>query len=527
MNRRDFISIAIGLPAIYGVAKYVSYKSQSGFPINVHYRGMADGHLIRDGKLSLQKQAEEIDSDVCVIGSGISGLTCCWKLLTSGYKGKIVLITGCETLGNSADIKIENGYYPTGAHYLPLQNEESKHSREILKFFDVIKEGEFSQTPTYNNQHLVFSPMERVLFENEWREGLYKKNELSIKFFEFIETFKNKKGSDGKKLFSIPLPLSSKNSQYLDKISFKDWLIQNKYIDDNLWAYLDYCCRDDYGTNIATTSAWAGIHYFAGRTGKCSNMPSETILTWKNGNAFLAKKLFNYIQDKITVIEGSAYHFDYDTKNISVGNLKSGKFYKVNTKNTVFATPLNIINHISNKPLLDNKIIPDHCVWMVSNFLFNELPRELVKGIGLAYDNVVFPSDNLGYVFSDNQSMELSRDKKVLTTYTCLSNIKMSDSRKKLLSMNKQELLDLSMKDLITSYGKSVHLLIDSVDINIRGHAMPYPNVGFLERNQSIQTMANSLKKDRIFFAHSDLSGISIFEEATWWGYQAAKDILN
>jgi hypothetical protein len=25
-----------------------------------------------------------------------------------------------------------------------------------------------------------------------------------------------------------------------------------------------------------------------------------------------------------------------------------------------------------------------------------------------------------------------------------------------------------------------------------------------------------------IFFAHSDLSGLSLFEEASWWGYQAA-----
>jgi len=147
MNRRDLISIAMGIPAIYGISKYVSYKSTSGIQINLHYRGMAEGHLIRDGHIIAPEKQKEIQSDVCVIGSGISGLTCCWKLLSSGYKGNIVLVTGGELFGNSSDIKIENSSYPTGAHYLPLQNEESFHTRELLKFFDIIKsEVIFSKT---------------------------------------------------------------------------------------------------------------------------------------------------------------------------------------------------------------------------------------------------------------------------------------------------------------------------------------------------------------------------------------------
>jgi hypothetical protein len=526
MNRRDLISIAMGIPAIYGISKYVSYKSTSGIQINLHYRGMAEGHLIRDGHIIAPEKQKEIQSDVCVIGSGISGLTCCWKLLSSGYKGNIVLVTGGELFGNSSDIKIENSSYPTGAHYLPLQNEESFHTRELLKFFDIIKSEEFSLKPNYNENHLVFSPMERVLYEKEWTEGLYKKTETSVRFFEFIDTFKNKIGSDGKKLFSIPLPLSSIDGLYLDKISFKDWLIENNYIEESLWDYLDYCCRDDYGTNISITSAWAGIHYFAGRTGKCANMEEETILTWKNGNAFLAQKLFDYIRNKITVIEGSAYKYSIDKKNISVANLKNAEFYSIKTKNTVFATPLNIINHICDTPILKKEILPDHSVWVISNFLLKELPREKYKGIGLSYDNVVFPSTNLGYVFSDNQSMDISRDKKVLTTYTCLSDKKMLDSRKQLISMNKQDLFDLAIKDLLTSYGEHIYSLIESVDINIRGHAMPYPNVGFLYRNKSLQITTQDLKSKRIFLAHADLSGISIFEEASWWGYKAALDII-
>ncbi|WP_255220985.1 hypothetical protein [Herbaspirillum rubrisubalbicans] len=30
----------------------------------------------------------------------------------------------------------------------------------------------------------------------------------------------------------------------------------------------------------------------------------------------------------------------------------------------------------------------------------------------------------------------------------------------------------------------------------------------------------------KILYAHSDLSGLSLFEEASWWGYQAALKAL-
>lgn len=527
MNRRDFISIAVGIPAIYGVAKYVNYISESGFPINVHYRGMSDGHLIRDKNFPKAALEEELKSDICIVGSGIAALTCCWKLIQSNYKGNIILVSGGELFGNSGSIEINKAHYPIGAHYLPLQNEESSHTREMLKFFNIIEKNEYSQKPTYNSKHLVYSPMERVLFENHWQEGLYKKSETSIKFFKFIEQFKNKVGSDGKKLFSIPLSLSSKDSQYLDNQSFKEWLIDNQFVDNDLWNYLNYCCKDDYGTNISTTSAWAGIHYFAGRTGECSNMSEETILTWKNGNAFLAQTIFDYIKNKITIINGSAYKYLLDDKQLKVGNIKENKFYKIKTNKIVFATPLNIINYICDTQILTKNLIPDHSVWMVSNILFKELPIDKFKGIGLSYDNVVFPSKHLGYIFSDNQSLDLSREYKVLTSYTCLSEQKMNESRKIILKMTKQDLLALAMNDIITSYGKAAYSLVQQVDINIHGHAMPYPEVGFLKRNSLLNEEIKKIEQKNIFFAHSDLSGISIFEEASWHGYQTAKKLLS
>jgi hypothetical protein len=51
------------------------------------------------------------------------------------------------------------------------------------------------------------------------------------------------------------------------------------------------------------------------------------------------------------------------------------------------------------------------------------------------------------------------------------------------------------------------------------------PTPGFVwgtERQRAAQPIA-----DRVFFAHSDLSGVSIFEEAFYQGIRAAKEVLS
>ena len=58
---------------------------------------------------------------------------------------------------------------------------------------------------------------------------------------------------------------------------------------------LDYCCRDDYGADASTVSAWAGLHYFASRHG--FHAPGDEggdrdgVLTWPEGNARLVHHL--------------------------------------------------------------------------------------------------------------------------------------------------------------------------------------------------------------------------------------------
>ena len=525
MNKREFINIST-TTALAGVAGIYAYKhfQQNNFPINLHYPGMENGHRIRDNKSFPSELSGEYD--LTIIGSGISALVLCWKLLSSGYKGKICMISGDEPFGNSSNININGNQYPTGAHYLPLQNEESNHTRELLHFFNIIKENPYSEYPTYNDDYLVYSPMERFLHNQSWHDGLYLKNKEIENFLELISQYKNKRGSDNKKLFSIPSQLSSKDSQYLEQISFKDFLIQHNYSDPELINHLNYCCKDDYGQTIEHISAWAGIHYFAGRTGKSKNINHETILTWKNGNSFLAQTIFNYIKDKITFIPGVCTQIKTD-KHHYINYYSNQKQLAVKSNKIAFCAPLMMANYLFHKEIIPKSLIPEHSVWLVSNFLFHTLPKEIFSGTSLAYDNIVHNSQNLGFIYSYNQSLDIARDNKVLTSYLCIPSSSPKSVRKELLKKSKTELFDLVSQDILSAYGKQIYPLIKSVDITIRGHAMPFPGVNFISNKQSVLNILSPLEKEAIYFAHSDLSRISIFEEAAWWGYQAAKKIMT
>jgi hypothetical protein len=74
-------------------------------------------------------------------------------------------------------------------------------------------------------------------------------------------------------------------------------------------------------------------------------------------------------------------------------------------------------------------------------------------------------------------------------------------------------------RDLRLAYGWRLPLCVERVAITVRAHAMAIPRPGFLSNPGRLALRAS---EGPIFFAHSDLSGLSLFEEAAWWGYQAA-----
>ena len=86
---------------------------------------------------------------------------------------------------------------------------------------------------------------------------------------EQMQALKRARGAYWPDRFAIPMNVSRDPAWLaLDRISFRQWLLDNGFTAPTLHWLANYACRDDYGMDYAQTSAWAGLHYFACRTGK-------------------------------------------------------------------------------------------------------------------------------------------------------------------------------------------------------------------------------------------------------------------
>ena len=192
-----------------------------------------------------------------------------------GYSDFALLELEDSTGGNARSGRNAVSAYPLGAHYLPVPNREATALRQMLRGFGIIT-GEADGAPVYDPYQLCADLDERLLWRGGWQEGLYPASGLTTddiaqrdRFNAAMAAFRAATGADGKPAFAIPRAFSSNDPHYtaLDAQSFAQWLDGEGYTSPVLRAYLRYGCRDDYGTEPEQLSAWAGIHYFAGRRG--------------------------------------------------------------------------------------------------------------------------------------------------------------------------------------------------------------------------------------------------------------------
>jgi hypothetical protein len=128
-------------------------------------------------------------------------------------------------------------------------------------------------------------------------------------------------------------------------------------------------------------------------------------------------------------------------------------------------------------------------------------------------------------VVSTHQQIRMSRpDRTAFTAYHALSDLDPSGARRWLEAADVTDLTQVASRDLRLAYGWRLPLCVERVAITVRAHAMAIPRPGFLS-NAGADALRNS--RGPIFFAHSDLSGLSLFEEAAWWGHRAAAAVCD
>jgi len=145
------------------------------------------------------------------------------------------------------------------------------------------------------------------------------------------------------------------------------------------------------------------------------------------------------------------------------------------------------------------------------------------RGASLAWDNVFYESESLGYVVATHQGLQRVPRETVLTHYWPLDRQPPREARQTALARSHESWCGQIVAEL-QSVHPGIEAHITQLDVWLWGHGMVRPVPGFLW-GETRRRMREPL--GRIRFAHSDMSGISIFEEAFTRGVQAARDLLR
>ncbi|MCP5268501.1 MAG: NAD(P)-binding protein [Zoogloeaceae bacterium] len=532
MDRRHFIT---GLGAVAGSTLLPACSPKAGKPIppgRLLGSSLTLGHRLRSGAFPEPSETRRLP--VVIIGAGIGGLSAGWKLKRAGFEDFLLLEMESEAGGNSRAGKNAVSAYPLGAHYLPLPTREAVATRELLAELGVLKGDPRAPRPEYEERYLCATPQERLYRNGLWQEGLFPQMGVAADdlaqyaaFQERMADFRQRRDSDGRRAFALPMALSSRSPDLLalDNTSMRDWLLAQGWDSAHLHWYVNYACRDDYGCSSDAVSAWAGIHYFACRDGEAANAETDTVLTTPGGNAWLADGLAQGLDERI--LPNALVYRVADTGRAVEIDLflpQEARSIRLLAGQAIWAAPLFLVPGIlAGNPMLQQAAQKySYAPWLVANLTLKAFPEERA-GTGVAWDNVLHDSPGLGYVVATHQQMRLRRGPTVLTYYRALSELSPTDARKRLEQTSREQWAADILDDLARPH-PDIREQVTSIDIVRYGHAMARPIPGFIWGGARSPFAAD---EPRLRFAHADVSGFSLFEEAQYRGVLAAERTLD
>ena len=510
----------------------LSERSTEDISVSVSGPSIAAGHRLRDGfQFPAPKDFET--TGVLILGGGISGLSAGWRLAKKGAKDFKILELENQVGGNSRSGENRVSKFPLGAHYLTLLNDEAHFARELFTDLGIIKDAT-KEPPVYDDYALCQAPHERLFIERKWQEGLLPKVAVSAAdeaqakaFFSHVEELRRTKGRDGRFLFGLPLAYSSTDPEFLalDQITMADYLTSKGWTSESLNWFVNYCCRDDFGTPHSKTSAWAGLHYFGSRRGRAEGVDGSAVLTWPEGNGWVVEQLRRQMEPMLKTnamaftLSETADHVSVDTWNEATQSVT-----RWTAKSVILAVPRFVAERLFNPKDLTREVskFVSYSPWMVANITLRELlPQE--PGTPMSWDNVFYKSSSLGYVVATHQRAAIHTDATVWTYYQPLDHVEPALARQEALKRSPEDWKASIILDLRRAHPQ-ITKFIESIDVWVWGHAMVRPTPGFIWGNVRAKMQ---LGTRRVRFAHSDMSGMSLFEEANYHGVTAADEVLT
>lgn len=500
-------------------------------------RAIEAGHLLRDG-FSPAPAAEVERARVIVVGAGVAGLSAAWALRRAGLADVRVLELEGLPGGTSASGRSRETAYPWGAHYLPVPSASNGDLVELLREVGCVTGDGPDGEPRFDERHLVLAPQERVFFRGTWHEGLFPRAGATEEDLRQLDQLERLVGAlarrvelDGpsgaeprsRRAFALPIAASSTASELsaLDGMSMAEWLDRNRLSSPLVRWMVEHGCRDDFGTELGETSAWYGLHYFCARRG--GDGESAEYLTWPEGNGFLVDHLLSRIGPErlvtgllatsVQVVEGGRARVTA----WSPGEARARCF---EAERVVLAVPAFLRGRIL-RGFEDPgaRFTPEHSPWLVANLHLSGQPPSV--GFPRCWDNVIHGSRSLGYVVATHQRGQ-EEGPTVWTYYLPFTGPRPREERAKLLALSFEEAAAVVLHDL----GRCHDGLLERVrriDVMRWGHAMPRPLPGLYT---SAERALASRPVGPIHFAHTDLSGVGLFEEAFFHGIRAARELV-
>jgi hypothetical protein len=531
LTRREILTAFLGVPLALSACR--SKTENPPVAGEIVGANVDVGHILREMRQPQVPAANWENVRVAIIGGGAAGLAAAYKLKKGNFDDFLLLeleekIGGTAQSGTSGIVP-----HPWGAHYLPVPFQENADLVALIDEMQLTEGRKTDGEVIVREEFLCREPEERVFYKGRWYEGLYlhvgeseeEKRELA-EFQKQIDFWVNWRDAAGRRAFVLPVANCSPDAEAtaLDKISFGDWLRQKGFTSERLFWFCDYACRDDYGLKLEQTSAWAGLFYFCSRVRKGGD-ESQPFITFPEGNGRFVNFLFEKIRDK-TRLQTVVLEIIPHEKGVDVVYLdtRTNEIRGIRAEKTIFAAPVFTAKYLirdfkQNAPAHLKEF--EHNAWFVANiFLKDRPPARFPKDFPLAWDNVLYESPSLGYVNSTHQK-GLDYGAAVFTYYYPMCHE--TNARAKLFGLNHAELADIVLSDLSRAH-PTIRELTEKIDVMRWGHAMISPRTSFLwsgARGAAQKPFRN------IHFAHSDLSGIALFEEAFYHGVRAASEILK
>jgi len=529
MKRRDFLAAAACAPLIACAPRADPLLP----PGELQGSGLDLGHRLQ--QRAFAAASEERSVPVLVIGAGIAGLSAGWKLQAAGFHDFLIAEMETEAGGNARYGENAVSAYPFGSHYLPLPTREATAVRELLADLGALQGDARAARPVYDELLLCHTPQERLYKDGFWQEGLVPRLGVGAaeraqiaRFHEQAAQLKDARDAQGRHVFALPVAYSSRDAKWrdLDRISMRAWLLAKGYDSAHLHWYVNYACRDDYGTDYSATSAWAGLHYYACRSGAAANAAADTVLTAPSGNGWIVKALTQRLGHRL-LRGATVFRLAQGRQGVEVDAWLAAEHRAVRIKaeRVIWSSPLFLLPHIADglpPSIAGTARAGSYAPWLVANLTLDALPAD-GAGAALAWDNVLYGSPGLGYVVATHQRLQMHPGASVLTYYRALADSEPAAARQQLLSTGREAWARGILAELGRAHA-DLPQLTRRLDVFRHGHAMIRPLPGVIT---DAGRAALAQGWGRVQFAHADLSGLSLFEEANYQGVRAAEATLR